>query len=113
MTPLLKDFLDILNRAENKWGKKWYQHVDPCGLIPLWQSWNFAYESTPKNTTTIAETEGDGVHFGILLNHENTKELQPIVMTVPMMSLNVIIAETLEEFLGIGYYNGWSGSACI
>jgi hypothetical protein len=42
------------------------------------------------------------------MNHEKTKELQPIVMTVPMMSMNVVIAETLGEFFGIGYYNGWA-----
>ena len=71
---------------------------------------DFKYDSSPLNTITFAGTGGDGVHYGILPLSETT---QPVVMTVPMNYgndigvYNRILAENLDEFLGLGYYNGW------
>lgn len=81
---------------------------DYAGLLPVQK--DFKYDSSPLNTITFASTGGDGVHYGILPLSETT---QPVVMTVPMNYgndigvYNRILAENLDEFLGLGYYNGW------
>jgi hypothetical protein len=60
---------------------------------------------TPLSSVTFASTGVDGVHFGLL---QLGGELQPVVMTVPMNDVNnFIVAESLDEFLGLGYYVGW------
>ena len=70
------------------------------------------YECTPLNTHLFAFSGGDGVHFSYL---EINNEISPIIMTVPATAgksadeYNLIIAETFDELLGLGYYNGWSG----
>jgi len=80
-----------------------------AGIIPE-EDENARYDSSPTNTKVFARTGGDGVHYSILEISEN---IQPIVMTVPMNfgdsmnDYNVIIGENLNEFMSIGYYNGW------
>jgi hypothetical protein len=101
------DFLKIGDRVKEKWGRSFYRHVDFCGLEPVTRGSEFTYDSTPRNSITFASTGGDGVHFGLLTDYSNIKGLQPIVMTVPMMSRNIVLAETLDEFFGLGFYNGW------
>ena len=70
----------------------------------------FRYDTTPINTHVFATTCGEGVHFSLL---EITDKIQPIIMTVPCNSgnsikdNNIIIAENLNEFLSLGFYNGW------
>lgn len=84
-------------------------HFDYAGIIPE-QNENARYDSSPINTRVFARTGGDGVHYSILEISEN---IQPVVMTVPMNfgdsmnDYNLIIGENLNEFLSIGYYNGW------
>jgi len=84
-------------------------YLDYAGLIPN-NDQTFRYNPTPKNTVVFAGTGGDGVHYSILpLN----TEIQPVVMTVPMNfggyinEFNWILGENLNEFLSLGYYNGW------
>ena len=60
-----------------------------------------------KNSITFAATGGNGVHFGIVTAHNHPKGQNPVVMMVPMMQENVILAENLDEFLGVGFHNGW------
>lgn len=82
---------------------------DYAGMIPNDEK-NSRYDCSPTNTRVFAWTGGDGVHYSIL---EISKEIQPVVMTVPMnfgssmKSYNWVIAENLNEFLSLGYYNGW------
>ena len=84
-------------------------YFDYAGMI-LEEDENARYDSSPINTKVFARTGGDGVHYSILEISEN---IQPVVMTVPMNfgdsmnDYNVIIGENLNEFLSIGYYNGW------
>lgn len=104
----IRDFLKLWDKVKEKWGRHFYKHVFSCGLEPVINS-EYTYESTPKNSITFAATGGEGVHFGIVIDHDDVKGQNPVVMTVPMMSANVILAEDLDEFLGIGYYNGWFG----
>ena len=100
-----QDFLRILDKVKETWGRQFYKHVDFCGLEPVPES-NFGYASTPINSVTFASTGGDGVHFG-LLTDERLNGRQPVVMTVPMVSKNIILADSLDEFFGLGFYNGW------
>lgn len=79
---------------------------DPCGLIlenpPLRQF----YWCTPANARTFASTGGDGVHYSFL-EHTGAPE-HPIVMTLPAADKhNLVVAEGLAEFLGLGFHVGW------
>ena len=84
-------------------------YFDYAGLIPVSDK-SFRYDCTPINTEVFAMTGGDGVHFSML---ELSGKEQPIVMTVPMnfgdsmRAYNWIVGANLNEFLSIGYYNGW------
>lgn len=81
---------------------------DFAGIIP--DDEIFRYDCTPLNTTIFARTGGDGVHYSFL---EISETLQPIVMTVPMnfgtsiKDYNWILGDNLNEFLSLGYFNGW------
>lgn len=79
-----------------------------CGLYLTRPLVRFDYFCTPLNTLTFASTGGDGVHYGLLSFSGVPSDQIPIVMTVPMSDQNnIVVAETLEEFLGLGYYVGW------
>ena len=79
-----------------------------CGLFLQRPLVRYDYFCTPLNTLTFASTGGDGVHYGLLLVDEVAYDQLPIVMTVPMSDLhNIVVAEDLMEFLGIGYHVGW------
>ncbi len=84
-------------------------YFDYAGMI-LINDKTFIYDSSPINTEIFACTGGDGVHYSIL---EISETIQPVVMTVPMnfgdsmSEYNWIIGENLNEFLSIGYFNGW------
>ena len=84
-------------------------YFDYAGMIPI-KDKTFRYDSSPINTEVFATTGGDGVHYSIL---EISEKIQPVVMTVPMSfgdsmrHYNWIIGENLNEFLSIGYFNGW------
>ena len=84
-------------------------YFDYAGVIPV-KGEKIRYDSSPINADIFATTGGDGVHYSIL---EISEKVQPVVMTVPMnfgnsmKGYNWIIGENLNEFLAIGYYNGW------
>lgn len=85
------------------------QYVDYPGLIPVEANQHFRYLTTPVNTSVFAHTGGDGVHYSLL---QLSETVQPVIITVPAYSglskdCNRIIAENLNEFLSLGYYNGW------
>lgn len=85
-------------------------YFDYAGIIPVEDESLFRYYCTPTNTRIFATTGGDGVHYSLL---ELSPNIQPVIMTVPMNDgdsmeySNWVIAENLEEFLSLGYYNGW------
>ena len=102
----IEDLKNIETYINNKWGRKSYKEINYCGLIPV--STDFiTYDSTPINVKTFAITEGNGVHFSQVLLNQSDENIMPVVITVPMADKNIIIAENLDEFLGLGYYNGW------
>jgi hypothetical protein len=84
-------------------------YFDHAGMIPI-EDVSFKYDSSPTNSEVFATTGGDGVHYSILALNE---QVQPVIMTVPMnfgnsmKAYNWIIGENLNEFLSIGFYNGW------
>ena len=102
----IQQFWEIDDHIKSKWGAKFYNHIDYCGLEPVRPLEHLGYFCTPKNSLTFASTGGEGVHFGFL--DKNKPNESPIVMTVPMSDThNVIVAEDLKEFFSIGYYVGW------
>ncbi len=102
----LHDFLKIGDKIKQKWGRQFYKYVDFCGLEPVTDP-DYKYDSTPKNSETFATTGGDGVHYSLLTNDIGLADKKVVIMTVPMMDKNIILADSLDEFLGLGYYNGW------
>jgi len=107
---LLKEFKKAVLEDSNKTKDEYPNlYFDYAGIIPE-EDEDARYDSSPINTKVFSRTGGDGVHFSILCLSEN---IQPIVMTVPMnfgnslTDYNLIIGENLNEFLSIGYFNGW------
>lgn len=82
---------------------------DPCGLILEIPPRRYPYESTPTGAMTFATTGGDGVHYSYFVDSRLPPGVVPIAMTVPMKfdRPNVIVADTFDEFLGLGYHVGW------
>jgi hypothetical protein len=79
-----------------------------CGLFLVRPLVRWEYFCTPLNTLTFASTGGDGVHYGLLPTAGVPYDQLPVVMTVPMSDRNnIVVAETLKEFLGLGYFVGW------
>ncbi len=79
-----------------------------CGLRLQRPARRWKYFCTPRNSITIADLGVDGTHFGFLKLKNLSRELQPIVMTVPANNKhNYVIAQSLEEFIGLGYHVGW------
>lgn len=63
---------------------------------------------TPLNCRTFASTGGDGVHFSFLVQDGVINSGSPVVLTVPSMG-NLIVGETLFEFLCLGCRQGYGG----
>lgn len=106
----LEEFRGVVKELANETKNEFPNlHFDYAGMIPI-KDESFRYDSSPVNTEVFARTGGDGVHYSIL---ELTENIQPIIITVPMnfgnsmKDYNWIIGENLNEFLSIGFYNGW------
>jgi hypothetical protein len=82
---------------------------DPCGLLLEIPPRRYSYDSTPKTAQTFATTGGDGVHYSYFIDSGLPPGVVPIAMTVPMHfdQPNVIVADTFDEFFGLGYRVGW------
>jgi hypothetical protein len=82
---------------------------DPIGLLLVRPLTRLEYHCTPLNSTTFAETGGDGVHYGLLRTEGSASDESPVVMTVPCMfeSPNLIVGTTLHEFLCLGCQVGY------
>jgi hypothetical protein len=83
---------------------------DRCGLILEIPPKAGYYWCTPEKALTFATTGGDGVHYSHLSSDELPPGVVPVVMTVPANfndELNVVLAESIDEFLGLGYHVGW------
>lgn len=102
----IKEFFALDDLITARWGPQAFRHVDYCGLLPVRPLEHGGYECTPTNTLSFARTGGDGVHFSLLDARDETAD-GPVVMTVPMMDANLVVAETVAEFLGIGCRTGW------
>jgi hypothetical protein len=82
--------------------------LDPCGLILEIPPKSAYYWCTPKEALTFACTGGDGVHYSYLSSDSLSPGVLPIVMTLPANDRhNYLVAESIEEFLGLGYHVGW------
>ena len=94
--------------AAKRFGSSIEAVFEPCGLILQSPPLQGCYWCTPKSACTFASTGGDGVHYSYLVLPDLDVESGPIVMTLPANDqLNYVIAETLEEFLGLGFHTGW------
>lgn len=104
----LQDVWNLSDRFADERGVGTNHLFEECGLKLERRPHRWEYFCTPRNSITFADLGLDGTHFGFLILEGLPQESQPIVMTVPMNDRqNYIIAESLEEFLGLGYYVGW------
>ncbi|MFT6338425.1 MAG: hypothetical protein ACJATI_005198 [Halioglobus sp.] len=84
-------------------------NFDWAGLMPTFIDED-KYWCTPVNTKMIGRTGGDGVHYSVL---EIDDKINPVVMTIPAnfgnetRDFNIILSESISEFLGIGSIEGW------
>lgn len=85
------------------------------GLIPCIPLERMAgYPCTPLNSTTFARTGGDGVHFGLLHLDDRPIDEAPVVLTTPVADKpNVVVGETLREFLALGCRLGYHALAVL
>jgi hypothetical protein len=75
---------------------------------------NNGYSSTPVNSSMFARTGGDGVHFSFVGADGRWSGESPVVMTCPDAGSprkNVILGESLTEFLRLGICTGYFGLA--
>lgn len=81
---------------------------DPCGLILEIPPESGYCWCTPKEALTFACTGGDGVHFSFLSSEKIPSTVVPVVITLPACDQhNFVVAESIDEFLGLGYHVGW------
>jgi len=94
----------------------------PSGLIlidpPAHYRWHgttmYDPRTTPSNVVSFARTGGDDVHFSLLRIGGGISDASPVVMTVPMggeedvRDLNIVLGESLKEFLCLGCVHGYS-----
>lgn len=80
---------------------------EPIGLWFDHSLRNAGYLTTPLNSSTFANTGGDGVHYGLLHVEGEVKDNCPVVMTVPMAGEDVIVGADLHEFLCLGCELGY------
>ncbi|MBX9901950.1 MAG: hypothetical protein K2Y28_14330 [Burkholderiaceae bacterium] len=111
MSKIPLSLLDLYKAAEvvaKQFDRTIESVFDPCGLILNSPPLQGYYWCTPKNAITFASTGGDGVHYSYLDVPDCNLGCGPIVMTMPANDqLNFVVAETLEEFLGLGFHVGW------
>ena len=107
--PRLQDLYAVAATVGEELGQSARGVFDPCGLLLEIPPRRYEYQSTPKTGLTFAETGGDGVHYSYFVDSRLPPGVVPIAMTVPMCfdRPNVIVADTFDEFLGLGYHVGW------
>lgn len=82
--------------------------LEPCGLFLEQPPLESNYWCTPRMAKTFASTGGDGVHYSYLYTSDAHCDEVLIVMTMPMNDqLNYVVAESFDEFLGLGFHVGW------
>jgi hypothetical protein len=109
LPPRLQDLYAVAANVAEELGSSPEAVFDPCGLLLEIPPRNQGYWATPKTAFTFADTGGDGVHYSYFVDSRLPPGVVPIAMTVPMKfdRPNVIVADTFDEFLGLGYHVGW------
>ena len=82
--------------------------IDPIGMILLREPMCWGYWCTPVNTITFATTGGDGVHYGLLAIDGVISNASPVIVTLPCArTCNIVVGETLHDFLRLGSKVGY------
>lgn len=104
----LRDLYSVAEIAAAQYGLSAEGVFDPCGLLledpPSADCYAWC---TPKTALTFARTGGDGVHYSYLVLQGLPEPVIPIVMTMPAVAQNFVVAESFDEFFGLGYHVGW------
>ncbi len=104
----LQQLYDAAKRIGQHFDRSVEAVFDPCGLILQQPPIQGYYWCTPSSAYTFASTGGDGVHYSYLQAPDVALDATPIVMTMPANDqLNYVLAEGIDEFLGLGFHVGW------
>lgn len=104
----LQDLYAVAARVGEQLGHSAEGVFDPCGLILEIPPRAGYYWCTPRDALTFAATGGDGVHYSYLCSDQVSSSVVPVIMTLPAAEThNVVLAENLDEFFGLGYHVGW------
>lgn len=104
----LRDLHAVAEIAAAEYGLSVEGVLDPCGLLLEMPPQSGYYDwCTPKNALMFARTGGDGVHYSYLQIQALPDGVAPIVMTMPAIAQNFVLAESFDEFFGLGYHAGW------
>jgi hypothetical protein len=105
----LEKLWSIADKEAQETNRDFRSAFDPIGLRLFRPLTNKYYDSTPINSSTFADTGGDGVHYSLVFVEGKVSENSPVVMTVPMgyPKVNLIVGENLLEFLCLGEQLGY------
>lgn len=65
------------------------------------------YWCSPRNALTFATTGGGGDHYSLLIQGGAIKESSPVVLTWPSEGDQIIVGESLYDFLCCGMHGGY------
>jgi hypothetical protein len=87
------------------------EHIfGPIGLYLVHPDSFEVFYPTPQNATVFARTGGNGIHYSLLHINHVIDEISPVIMTIPFANNpNVVVGESLTDFLCIGCKVGYFG----
>jgi hypothetical protein len=81
--------------------------VGAVGLILRQTLANGGYWCSPRNALEFAHTGGDGDHYSLLIKDGIIDESSPVVLTQPPEGANIVVGESLYDFLCFGMHGGY------
>jgi hypothetical protein len=81
--------------------------VGSVGLILKATLENGGYWCSPRNALTFAHTGGDGDHYSLLVKDGIINESSPVILTWPAEGTQIIVGESLHDFLCFGMHGGY------
>jgi hypothetical protein len=81
--------------------------VGAVGLILSQTLENGGYWCSPRNGLEFARTGGDGDHYSLLIQDGAIDESSPVVLTQPPEGANIVVGESLHDFLCFGMHGGY------
>lgn len=107
--PLLQRLHDVDRHIREHFTRPPYadEGVGAVGLILSQKLENGGYWCSPRNSLKFARTGGDGDHYSLLIKDGTIDESSPVVLTQPSEGMNIVVGESLYDFLCFGMHGGY------